>query len=101
MKAGSSAIVEVGGKTDMAMLAVIEDTTDIEVADGKTVLLDSKKPAERLLLVRRVLPESRSLLHKQQKGERSRRKTRRMLKIAKLPKFHLATSILLVLLSLF
>ena len=61
-------IVEVvGGETDMGTLAATEDTTDVEVVDGKASLEGSKMLAERLLLVRRVLPESSGMLSKRAK----------------------------------
>ena len=60
-------IVEVGGGPDEATLAVTDDTTDGEVVDGKTALEDSML-ADRLLLVRRVVPESRSIMQKSRKA---------------------------------
>ena len=73
-KAGSSVIVEVGGGTDMATLAATDDTTEGAVVDGKAALEDTKKLADRLLLVS-VVHESPSILHKRPKSERTRRKT--------------------------
>jgi len=70
-KAGSSVIVEVGGGTGMATLAATDDTTlstEGAVVDGKAALEDTKKLADRLLLVRRVVPESPSILHKRPKA---------------------------------